>query len=75
MANCRTADPETACTPRMYCFVHALHILTTSARTQDPADEIRILNSLDFIVSFLLDPDGYLNYPPPAPPGGLCSCL
>lgn len=35
----------------------------------DPAQEMHVLNQIDKVVSFLLDPDGYLNFPPPAPPG------
>ena len=34
-----------------------------------PKDEVLVLEKIERIISAMLDPDGYLNYPLPAPPG------
>ena len=36
-----------------------------------PKEEVVVLEKIERIISALLDPDGYLNYPLPAPPGPL----
>mmetsp|Transcript_25977 Transcript_25977/g.85508 ORF Transcript_25977/g.85508 Transcript_25977/m.85508 type:complete len:292 (-) Transcript_25977:266-1141(-) len=35
----------------------------------NPMEEVNVLDMIDEIIEKLLDPDGYLNYPLPAPPG------
>jgi hypothetical protein len=39
------------------------------AMFKGPKEEVLVLDKTDRIISALLDPDGYLNYPLPAPPG------